>query len=146
VILYHIFTENYCRYNFNSYGDEIAHLSKRPPLFTNDGDLPENVPTEEALNVVVDFADFAKKNNVKVYYSFPPLLDTQFDVDKAAIMRIYNAVKKIDGITVIDSPENYIFPLNSIYDQKYHLMGEGRETRTTTLISNFLKASSAIKK
>ena len=135
----------FCRYNFDSYGDEVAHLFKISPGLINEPSIPETEPSSESIKVISDFVKFAEKKNVKTFYSFPPLLDTEFDKDKIGIMKIYETVKKINGLTVIDSPSDYRLPINLFYDQKYHLTREGRKIRTNLLISKLLKVVPRVK-
>lgn len=129
----------YCRYSFNEYGDVIIHLTmKLPDLVTKGPPFPAQ-PSAESVALIKDFSEFANKQNVKVFYSFPSLAKTRFDQNEKSIVAISNALQKISDLVILDFPETFAYPDDLFFDTAYHLNAKGREKRTNRLISELNK-------
>lgn len=127
----------YCRYSFNEYGDVTIHLTMKLSDLVIKGPPFPAQPSTESVALVKDFSEFASKQNIKVFYSFPSLAETRFDQNKKSIVAIFNALKKIPNLVILDFPETFAYSDDLFFDTAYHLNAKGREKRTNQLISEF---------
>ncbi len=128
----------YCRRSFNKYGDVTAHLTM-PSNPVVKGLFFPTQPNAESMALIKNFSEFADKQSVKVFYSFPPLAKASFDQNGEFIMTIFNALQKIPNLIILGAPEVYIYNDDLFFDTMYHLNAEGRNKRTSTLIQSFLR-------
>jgi hypothetical protein len=127
----------YSRTSFDEKGDMIAHLSEGK---TNIHFKPVFIPGDfnpQSLKLLQEFMQYAKKNEVEVWMSFPCMAESAKDAVKIEAVR--------DSLTLhfashlISKPEEYYFPDSLFFDDYYHLAAVGRELRTDHLIRDINK-------
>lgn len=126
----------YARSGFNQYGDIVTHLDAAPS-FKEHQMLPDNVPFHtESIDLLNDFNEFALRRGARVLLTWPPLVEQEFERHKEQIWELDQALRKGLAFPIISKPEDYIFPLQDMYDSAYHLRREGRSIRTQKLIND----------
>ncbi len=133
----------YNRLAFNQYGDFVNHLTLAAPAHL-DGikQLKAEPFNEQTRTVLQNFAAFVSQRGAKTMFIFPPLAETQFAFkdNQAAIQQLYTLVKQLPAITVLGTPQDFVFPDQMFFDTVYHLRAEGRALRTTRMTNMLLQA------
>lgn len=128
---------NYKRNSFNIYGDHITHwqLKSLNPLATKSIGKDFNL---DILNKLIYFTNFLKSKNSKLFISFPPFQKSSFILNENKIKYINNQITKLD-LSIISNYEDYIMPDSLMFDSPYHLIKNGVDMRTNSLISDLKK-------
>ncbi len=126
----------YNRRAFNEYGDFVNHLGLQPK--ENLGGVKRINQEEfnaEAIQVTREFVEFADNKGVVVVYIFPPLAESQYQLEdnSITIAGLYDQLKGISNLNVLSTPEEYVFPNKLFFDTVYHLTREGREARSVSM-------------
>ena len=129
--------EVYSRKAFNSYGDNISHLNKKPPykLRIKMVSMNQYYKKIDELNKLFHFAN---KKNAKVYFFYPSYAQTAYEMNKITIVEYQFDIKRDLNIPVLNNPKDFVFNDSLFYDTVYHLNKEGRKIRTEEFI-NILK-------
>lgn len=123
----------YSRSSFNIYGDVIRHLNKPLPNKLNDrGKFTYKY--WEGIDYLNEFVNYAKINNIQIYFLYPNYPDTEYNVNKEVIMKYANDIENDLNIQVLNNTNDFVFPDSLFYDTVYHLNKLGREKRTNRLI------------
>lgn len=92
---------------------------------------------DETRKVIIDFLNYCKEKNVKVFITYPPYYYNQkyFDgYDLEQINKI-NQFWQEQDVTILGQYTDFIYTdKNDFYDTEYHLNIKGREKRTEKLI------------
>ncbi len=122
----------YHRKSFNSHGDAIKHWklprSKGVHKVPLKGDF-NNV----AYEYVIDFDIFVKEKNASMYFSFPCLNRSSYEVNREKIEYLDSLLAKSD-INVLGNSLEFSTPDSLHFDTHYHLIKEGQILRTNLLI------------
>jgi len=126
---------------YNSHGDMTAHLGKSAPGLNGMEVIAYGNYTfnEEAAEVVRKFAAVAAKKNVRVVVASPPLPERVYKKYKNRADDIFAHWKLIPNVTVLGSPEQFVFPENYFFDTAYHLTKFGRNLRSELLTQDLLQ-------
>ena len=91
-----------------------------------------------------EFREFVEARGASVYFSAPVLLDKAY-VGTSEQLQTYTAeLVAATGIPSISNPEDYLFPLEDMFDTEYHCNDNG-ERRRTELLINDLRAHGIMK-
>ena len=91
-----------------------------------------------------NFREFVEERGASVYFSAPVLLDQAY-VGTAEQLHTYTSeLVAATGIPSISNPEDYLFPLEDMFDTVYHCNDKG-ERRRTELLINDLRAAGIVK-
>lgn len=128
----------YAREGFNEYGDLVSHIGKQPP------------PTREVEHYVYEywkgieelneFNEFAKAQNVKVFFLFPCLAMQSYSKNEAAIRRLAHDLSRDLNMKILSTPLDFVYDDDCFFDTDYHLTEAGREQRTMKLIEIIKRA------
>jgi hypothetical protein len=128
----------------------------RPLPFNKNGDTTDNVGqkfdgvtgaledfllqkegfSEAALRTLGDFIDECRRNDVWFFAAYPSLLYSEAYLsgttrEKIAAIEAFYASK---NVPVLGTFEDSLYPIEDMYDSRYHLNTEGREKRTLRLL------------
>lgn len=126
---------DYNRRAYDSNGDMISHLGKESKIINPENSKMGDID-QEAIKCLNEFYEYAKSKDVKVYLSYPALLNQQYYIWKNDINNLDNVLKNTCNIPIISSPNEYIYDNDEIYDTIYHVNKEGRYKRTLQLIKD----------
>lgn len=141
----------FSREAFNKYGDVTAHIGKKTLINVNQRFVLK-YSYWSGIDVLNNFYAFAKSKNVKVYFFYPCLAESEFKMNQQVINRYANDLAGNLNIEILNKPTDLVYPVSLFYDTYYHLNGEGRELRTKKLIDlinhspNALKSLSQVKR
>ena len=87
-----------------------------------------------------EFREFVEGRGASVYFSAPVLLDKAY-VGTAEQLHTYTSeLVAATGIPSISNPEDYLFPLEDMFDTVYHCNDKGERRRTELLINDLRRA------
>jgi hypothetical protein len=132
-------------------------LEKYPPLpFNKNGDATENIGhkfdgfndaledfllrkeglSETALRTLSDFIDECRRNGVRFFAAYPSFLYNEVYLSEATREKIaaIEAFYASKNVPVLGTFEDSLYPIEDMYDTRYHLNTEGREKRTRLLL------------
>ena len=130
---------------YNALGDYEGHKGKNSTFKVNPtGSLKnERLEMASAFKKMLDnFNIFCNQKGGTYLHSFPVYARSRYKMEWGNEM-----VKQLNGIAVINSPEEYLFGPDSLYDTENHIQYEYRDLRTKRLINNlknFLEKQSNI--
>ncbi len=117
--------------------------------------LPQDIPSnygnvkiynykisDDSIEYINNFYDYAKEKNADVVISFPPILDERFYGTEEDIKNYENNLKENLKPQVISNVTDYIFPRKYMFDTIYHCNNEGEKISSERLandINNYLK-------
>ena len=125
--------------SLNNNGDTTVNIGQKLDGASNALEnflLQEEKISETALSALSDFIDVCRKNGIQFLATYPSLF-----YDKAYLSE--NAQEKIAAIEafyasknvpVLGTFEDFLYPIEDMYDSCYHLNAEGREKRTRHLL------------
>lgn len=111
---------------------------------THDYNLMGSKPVSDMTRQdLIEFADWAKTNNVKILMSWLPMAkNSKLDLDhpkaKASIQSITNFTNSLD-LEFLGTPSDFVMDIELFYDTSHHTTAEGATERTKRLLP-FLKA------
>ena len=119
----------YSRKSANADGDMVAHLEEKSP---------ENLEIEpilkyeywSAISAMNIFYEYAQKQQIKVFFSYPCYSETAFEQSKTAILLLEKDLKNNLKIPILSVPMHFIYPNSYFFDMHYHLTRQGRKKRT----------------
>ena len=131
---------DYARDNFDESNTYIGHHNKTKTFASEPVDSPLRArPQITPLNprihkLLFKFASMCKQRGAKVYFTCPPqppeLLTTNIEPIRDNIAKL----KQIPGLTVLDTPEEHVYPLEELFDVQYHITKQGAKRRTEFVI------------
>jgi len=127
----------YKRSAFDEYGDVALQRSLPPKGFI----LPEGTnpqPTRDKILRVIDrlnrFGEVCRQKGVKIFYSYPPLIQSYFNQTKDSIHEIATTLSNELKFQIINTPDEMSLPAEDFFDTVYHLNDAGIRKRTDQLI------------
>lgn len=123
----------------NKNGDRIEHIETKEDLITlRKPFIREKVYLDEnTKNSIIDFLNYCKEKNVKVFVTYPPYFYNRnyFDgYDLEQINKINDFWQEHDVIILGQYTDFIYTDKNDFYNSFYHLNIKGREKRTEKLI------------
>ena len=131
----------YSRETFNKYGDAVAHLGIPAPGKIS-GRVLFNYKFWEGIEGINEFAAYAEKRNVKVFYLFPDYPFSEYAENQKAVTHLQSDLKNNLKIEILNTPADFLFPDSLFYDTIYHLNITGRNERTNKMIDLMRKNKS----
>jgi hypothetical protein len=123
----------YARAAFTERGDDIAHLTApRPATLRDRGRLEAG--RWEGVAALNDFADAARRQNVRVFFVYPSYPDSEYAKNRDLIAAIDRDLRENVRIELLGTPRDFVYPDDEFFDTVYHLAGPGRRQRTDELI------------
>lgn len=128
---------NYKRNSFNNYGDHVTHWysPSLKPVSTKSIGKDFN---PDIISTLMQFNNFLKTKNSKLFISFPPFQKSSFDNNRIKLRYLYTQIEK-SNLPIISYYENYVMPDSLMFDSPYHLIKNGVDIRTNKLIIDLKK-------
>ncbi|MDR1649913.1 MAG: hypothetical protein LBR71_06590 [Synergistaceae bacterium] len=131
--------EEYPPLPFNKNGDATDNIGQKFNGVTNaleDALLRKEGLSETALRTLSDFIDECRRNGVRFFAAYPSLLYKEVYLSEAARENIaaIEAFYASKNVPVLGTFEDSLYPIEDMYDTRYHLNIEGREKRTRLLL------------
>jgi excinuclease UvrABC helicase subunit UvrB len=123
----------YARGAFNVYGDVIRHLNQPPPDHLDDR-VTLSYDRWEGIKYLNAFAEYARANNIKLYFIYPNYPETQYVVNKEVILKFASDMQRELKIQILNNPVDFVFPDSLFFNTIYHLNKTGRDKRTDLFI------------
>lgn len=127
---------NYARNQFDESNTYFGHHQKTNTFAAEPLDSPLRARPKispihpRVYRLLAEFVALCKQRGAKCYFTCPPqppeLLTTNIEPIRANIDRL----REIPHLTVLDTPENHVYPLDQLFDVQYHLTREGGRKRT----------------
>ena len=122
----------------NENGD-MLNMTEHDSLKTkkNPFKLPDPISLETlALKEIVDFNMYCKNNGILLYITFPNIVyDEAYKTDKYRnYFNFLHQYFKENGVAVIGTPEDAMYPRELFFDSEYHLISKGSDIRTADFI------------
>ncbi len=127
----------YRRASFNQHGDMIAHHGKARHASLK-GEEPiryDQVEVDRVIERLNQFASLCREGKIRVFFSYPPMPDTQFRESAATIGKLDAALRTslAEDIAIVDSPEDSVFPESQFFDTVTHLSQSGQALHSRRL-------------
>lgn len=123
----------YYREGFNEYGDVISHLDRpQPKKLIGKNKLAYTY--WGGISILNEFAIYAKKNNIRVFFIYPTYPKSEYRINKRSIVRYADDLSSNLKMEIIGQPDDFVFDDALFFDTIYHLNAVGREIRTDKLI------------
>jgi len=124
----------YSRSAFNSNGDVVSHIDKKPLENLNGRNNLEIVDYIKCIEKLNEFLKYANDNGARVYFTYASYAQSEYDKNYKAVSDFENQLKDNMKIEIISSPEDSVFPDSLFFDSVYHLNKDGREIKTDRII------------
>ncbi|MCU0549117.1 MAG: hypothetical protein MUC48_07195 [Leptolyngbya sp. Prado105] len=128
----------YQRSSFNSYGDVVGHygLPQISQKIATEGKTFKFDPADvqrviQSLNA---FNQRAKAKNVRVFYSYSPLMKKVLVQNQPQIDHVTKLLSESLDFPILDRPDQVAYPDSAYFDTRYHLTQDGATTHTIGLI------------
>lgn len=98
------------------------------------------------VNRVIDrlnkFAALCRERQIRVFFSYPPMPETQFQATAAKIRKLHASLHDslTSDITILDSPQEAVFPDSQFFDTVTHLSEAGQALRSRKLARELVPA------
>ncbi len=131
--------DDYIRYGFNSFGDYIDHLTKKPSFTRSEFEItitsfsPQTANMVKAMNA---FAAFAETKGASVYLSYPSLMIPDYSKSERAFSLLHRYLSNNLQFKILDTPQSQVYESSDMYDSFYHLNAKGRELRTQKILDS----------
>jgi hypothetical protein len=120
-------------------GDETDNIGQKFDGVTNALEnvlLQEEALSATALRTLSGFIDDCEKNGVRFFAAYPSLFYDKAYLSettrkKIAVIEAFYASK---NVPLLGTFEDFLYPLEDMYDTRYHLNAEGREKRTRQIL------------
>lgn len=123
-------TELFNRKQFSAEGDMLGHLEAEQPQSQAGRDLFTVTDYSSNIELMNDFIEYAQNQGASVYYLFPCYSKTQYELNKIAIHDFEKQLRNKLTCRILNTPQNFLFNDEYLYDTVYHLNKKGREIRT----------------
>lgn len=136
----------YRRDGFNANGDVVAHLDvKSPKMSEREFQLRhDDKSVGETVEVLNEFAEFAKARGVRLWFSHAPLPQPVFEENRGAVDELEAILTNKVHIEHLDRAEELVFPYDHFFDTWYHLARPGVEKRTELLAARMAEQGKAL--
>lgn len=132
--------------SFDEYGDiiypreyNIMELGYDPSLTIK---FSSDIISEDFIDYVNEYVDFAKSKGAKVYFSFAPMNEdavaSDTDIEDLEAFALF--IKEKFDAEVISDPNDYIYLGGYFYDSNFHLNDAGMIMHTANLSEDIAKA------
>lgn len=123
----------------NKTGDSINTLETKKAAIQLKEPFNKNLIylDDETKKTIIDFLNYCKEKNVKVFVTYPPYYYNQKHFDGYNLEQInkINDFWQDQDVTILGQYTDFIYTdKNDFYDSQYHLNIKGREKRTEKLI------------
>jgi hypothetical protein len=122
-------TSVYFRKAFNKQGDVISHLNNANKLF-----LPSTLPTEiDFYKQIADLNEldlFAKKRNIKIFFTFASYSENAFETNMIAIQKIEQQFTEKANFKIIGNAHYSVLDNMLFFNNEYNLNFQGRKVFT----------------
>lgn len=81
-----------------------------------------------------EFAALCQERGATCYFTCPPQPPELLATNIEPIKRNIEQLKQIPHLTVLDRPEDHVYPVDQLYDVQYHLTKEGAVRRTIIVL------------
>ncbi|KXX66914.1 hypothetical protein AVL50_29865 [Flammeovirga sp. SJP92] len=125
----------YSVHSFNQYGDVNAHWNLAPRPFPPLAEIDTSKFNQDILQYILHFENEIKKKNAQLYISYPALQQLSFKNSIKSIRKVQKELEKTP-LTIIGSPDRYIFKQELMFNSPYHLSKKGVDLRTMLLIED----------
>lgn len=127
---------DYARNDFDESNTYFGHHQKTNTFAAEPIDSPLRArPKISPINLrvfrqIAEFAALCEQRGAKCYFTCPPqppeLLTTNIEPIRANIEKL----REIEQLSVLDAPEDHVYPPDQLFDVQYHLTKEGARRRT----------------
>lgn len=124
----------YFRKAFNSLGDIISHLNNPTPAQLDDRTIMNKTDYSEGIKKLNDFANFARRKGVRVFFSYPSYCESEYKKNSLALQALDKQMRQQLAIEFLETPEQQVYPDSLFFDTVYHLNNNGRTLRTQKVI------------
>ncbi|MBN2157997.1 MAG: hypothetical protein JW807_01285 [Spirochaetes bacterium] len=136
----HRITGGFYRYvrDYNSYGDRRSSFRVVRPL-NSTGALFQK-PDIAKLAYIKHFSDYARTNDILLFFSFPPFPDADYRLNKIQILELYSIIRNTFMVSILNGPEETVFPESCFADTVNHLKPECENFRTEKVLKRLKNA------
>ncbi len=117
---------------YNSHGDIILHDNEKKQKHIDSYPIDGKI-NNASIKYLADFSSDNKTKNITTLFMFPALQKKYYMIHKDIIQKIACAIKNA-GITIISSPEDFLYDDGDMYDTIYHLDEKGKKIRTDMVL------------
>ncbi|MEO8665668.1 MAG: hypothetical protein ABI462_09240, partial [Ignavibacteria bacterium] len=103
-------TAVYSRSGFNSNGDLVSHLTKKPFENLTGGIKIQTEDYSDCIDKLNDFLKYVNEHGGRVYFTYPCYARSEFEKNYKAISDFEKQLKENMKIEIISSPEDTAFP------------------------------------
>lgn len=123
-------------YDINKFtieGDNVTHLEM--PSMHNFKSVPTIEISDYSLNIALinKFIQEVRNKGAEAYYMFPCYPETQYLLNKEAILDFEKQLRIGLNCIILNSPQTFLYPDDYFFDTVYHLNKKGRAVRTNQL-------------
>ncbi|MBW4538645.1 MAG: hypothetical protein KME43_05795 [Myxacorys chilensis ATA2-1-KO14] len=128
----------YQRNSFNNYGDVTGHygLPQVTEKIASEGKTfnfdPQDV--QYVIRSLNEFNQRAKARNIRVFYSYAPLMKKVLTENQTQIENVAQTLSKSLEFPILDRPEDVAYLDSAYFDSRYHLNQDAARQRTIALI------------
>ena len=135
--------KGYTSLTLNSNGDETYKKDTKEILLQTTH-KPFQIPLEKepyGLQVIKEFSLWCKKNNIKLYITFPNIIILEEYKEEKYVKYFNNLIEYFNknNIKIIGKPMDAMYPIEYFYDSKYHMNIQGANIRTKDFIKKLNK-------
>lgn len=123
---------DYSRAGFNSFGDEIAHLSFPNEKFKEDGPVGTNINLK-AIRYLKNFIDTNVASGISVLVFYPCISKSYYSHNLQSIETVTKALGK-NIFMPLTTPENFVYDDDLFFNTSYHLNAQGRQLHTANML------------
>jgi hypothetical protein len=123
---------------FNRNGDKIDNVGRNFGVTAalDEYLLRKGSVSEAALRTLSDFIDECRRNGIHFFAGYPSLLYNEAYLSETARenIAVIEAFYASKNVPILGNFEDFLYPIEDMYDTRYHLNAEGREKRTRQLL------------
>lgn len=128
---------------FNEYGDVVMHLNSRGWYKRSPDETKFQYRYWEGIKSLNEFKAEAKAKGVDVFFTYPPMAKSDFDIEASSIKRFGKDLTNNLDIEILNTPEDLVLDNGYFFDTQYHLTKKGRELRTKTVLRSIMENENA---
>ena len=99
-----------------------------------------NYPKKKNIAFLNDFCDYASERKARVFFYFSHFPEELYRANEKYINAYYDLMKTSFKGTLLNKPQDFIYPEKYFADTIYHLNDEGENLRTAKLIRMLKRA------
>lgn len=97
------------------------------------------LPKNDDYKYLQELKKYVENKGASVYFTSPVLLKDAYHGTEEQLLNYANGLENITGIKYISNPNDYLFPMEYMYDTIYHCNDVGEKHRTELIISDLIK-------